>query len=108
MGTAEVIDRFNAVFLNRDATTLPALLHEDVVLDLIEGGSLEGRETAGEYWSKVTEADGIFEVQAIHIAGEHAAITWTYRFEGGQSQGLNLTHVRDGLIVRSTGYSRAS
>ncbi|GLZ82078.1 hypothetical protein Afil01_68850 [Actinorhabdospora filicis] len=106
MGTAEVIDRFNAVFHEHDPAALDAVLHDDVVLDLIEGGSLEGREAAGSYWKKIAEADGTFEVEAVHIAGEFATIPWTYHFPGGHSRGVNLTHVRDGVVVRSTGYSR--
>lgn len=105
MGTAEVIDRFNDVFQRHDPASLWGLLHQEVVLDLIEGGSLRGRD-AGEYWTKVAEADGAFEVEAIHIDGEFATVRWTFHFTGGHSQGVNLTQVRDGVIVRSTGYSR--
>jgi ketosteroid isomerase-like protein len=110
--TAEVIRRFNEAFHRHDAAALTALVAQDCVVEnsrpAPNGSQHVGREVCLALWQAIATTPGThFEVEDIFIAGEQAIVRWRYRWgEGDRAsvRGVNLTRVRNHLIVESLGY----
>ncbi|GLZ79960.1 hypothetical protein Afil01_47670 [Actinorhabdospora filicis] len=114
--TAEVIARFNAVFTEHDASGLNALIGEDCVMETVEpapeGVRYIGRAACVAFWRALAEDRAVaFRPEQVIVAGEWATVRWRFRFGEGPSDyvtGVNVTRVRDGLIVESVGYSKTA
>ncbi|MBI3529037.1 MAG: nuclear transport factor 2 family protein [Betaproteobacteria bacterium] len=110
--TAEVIRLFNEAFHRHDAAALTNLVAEECVVENSQpapnGSRHVGREACLALWQGIATTPGThFEVEDIFIAGERAIVRWRYRWGEGDSnsvRGVNLTCVRDNLIVESLGY----
>ncbi len=110
--TAEVIRRFNEVFLRHDPAPLAELIARDCVIEKIapapDGGRCTGREECVALWTEIATAPGTrFDLEDVFVADERAVIRW--RFWPGEARansmrGVNLMRVRDGLIVEAMGY----
>jgi ketosteroid isomerase-like protein len=113
--TAEVIERFNDAFLERDAAKLVDLVADDCVMESAQpapnGARYEGYDACLRFWQElIAEPDGSFEPEDVLVSGDRATIRWRYRFgEGEESsvRGVTLMHVRDGKIVEALGYVKA-
>jgi ketosteroid isomerase-like protein len=112
--TAEIMRRFNEVFVRHDASGLADLVAEDCVMEAVQpapnGLRVEGREACVEFWKRLAE-DRVtwFEPEDVAVAGDRAVIRWRYHFgEGDENtvRGVNLMRVRDGLIVEALGYAK--
>ncbi|MFE7513313.1 nuclear transport factor 2 family protein [Streptomyces sp. NPDC057540] len=114
--TAEVIDRFNRAFTEREAGLLADLIAEDCVMESVQpaprGERVSGREACTEWWTALVGDTGSqFTPQEVIVAGDRATIVWTYRFGEGPDQwvqGVNVMRVADGRIVEALGFSKTA
>ncbi|MFE5589048.1 nuclear transport factor 2 family protein [Streptomyces sp. NPDC056549] len=114
--TAEVIDRFNRAFTDREAGLLAGLIAEDCVMESVQpaprGERVSGREACTEWWTAlVDDTTSQFIPQEVIVAGDRATIVWTYRFGEGPDQwvqGVNVMRVTDGRIVEALGFSKTA
>ena len=108
--TAEIMRRFNAVFLRHDPTELKNLIAEQCVIEKIgpapDGDRCVGREACIALWEGIaTEPGTHFDLEEVFAAGDRAIIRWRYWLGEGQSvRGVNLMRVADSLIVEAMGY----
>jgi hypothetical protein len=110
--TKELMNRFNAAFLNHDPTLLEDLIAEDCVIENTvpapDGARIEGRAACLVHWQKIATTPGTgFDVEGVEVFDNRAILLW--RFHWGESaadsvRGVNLMRVRDGLIVEAQGY----
>ncbi|MFF0477548.1 nuclear transport factor 2 family protein [Streptomyces sp. NPDC004284] len=114
--TAEVIDRFNRAFTDREAGLLADLIAEDCVMESVQpaprGERVSGREACTEWWTAlVDDLTAQFTPQEVIVSGDRATIVWTYRFGDGPGQwvqGVNVMRVTDGRIVEALGFSKTA
>ncbi|WP_426362185.1 nuclear transport factor 2 family protein [Streptomyces sp. E-08] len=114
--TAEVIDRFNRAFTDRETGLLAGLIAEDCVMESVQpaprGERVSGREACTEWWTAlVDDTASQFTPQEVIVAGDRATILWTYRFGEGPDQwvqGVNVMRVADGRIVEALGFSKTA
>ena len=112
--TAEIIRRFNDVFLCHDAAALADLVADDCVMESVqpapEGTRYEGRVACVAFWQALaTDPTSWFELEDVAVADDRATIRWRYRFGEGDEhsvRGVNLMRVRDGQIVEALGYAK--
>ncbi|GAA4059806.1 nuclear transport factor 2 family protein [Nonomuraea soli] len=112
--TAEVIDRFNRAFVHHEPDLLDDLIGDDCVMEAIQpapdGARYEGREACLTFWRALADDRTTqFEPEDVVVLGDRATIRWRYRFGDGPAdsvRGVNLMHIRDGLIVEALGYSK--
>ncbi|WP_369142257.1 nuclear transport factor 2 family protein [Streptomyces sp. R44] len=114
--TAEVIDRFNRAFTDREAGLLTDLIADDCVMESVQpaprGERVSGREACTQWWTALVDDLGAqFTPQDVIVAGDRATIVWTYRFGDGADQwvqGVNVMRVTDGRIVEALGFSKTA
>ncbi|MFD3531929.1 nuclear transport factor 2 family protein [Streptomyces sp. NPDC058664] len=114
--TAEVIDRFNRAFTDREAGLLTDLIAEGCVMESVQpaphGERVVGREACTKWWTALVEdLASQFTPQEVIVAGDRATIVWTYRFGDGPDQwvrGVNVMRVADGRIVEALGFSKTA
>jgi hypothetical protein len=112
--TAELMNRFNQVFLQHDPTTLSSMIAEDCVIEKINpapnGDSCVGRDACVALWTEIATTPGTrFDLEETWAMGERAIIRW--RLWNGDTtsiRGVNLMRVRDGLIVEAMGYVKGA
>ena len=112
---SEVIHQFNQAFLQHDGSLLKDLVAEDCVMESVEpapdGTRYVGRNACLEFWQNLANnRDGAFATEDIVVLADRAIIRWRYRFGSGLLQsvrGVNVMHVRDGLIVEALGYVKS-
>lgn len=108
--TAEIMRRFNEVFLRHDPSELKNLVAENCVIEKInpgpEGDRWIGRDACMANWEAIaTEPGSHFDLEETFAAGDRATIRWRYHSKDGKSvRGVNLMRVSDGLIVEAMGY----
>ena len=108
--TAEILRRFNDVFLHHDPAELQNLIAENCVIEKItpdpEGDRCVGREACIALWQGIaTEPGTHFDLEETFAAGDRAIIRWRYWSNEGRSvRGVNLMRVGGGLIVEAMGY----
>ena len=108
--TADIMRRFNNVFLGHDPSELKELVAENCVIEKIAPDSEEdrcvGRDACIALWEGIaTEAGTHFELEEVFAAGDRATIRWRYWSGDGQSvRGVNLMRVSGGRIVEAMGY----
>jgi ketosteroid isomerase-like protein len=113
--TLQIIQQFNQAFLQHNASLLDGLIADDCVMESVEpapdGTRYVGRTACLEFWQKLANnRDGAFSNEDIVAIGDRAIIRWRYRFGPGLSKsvrGVNVMHVRDGLIVEALGYVKS-
>jgi len=92
------VDRFNAA----DADGLAALYHPDAINHQVTQDPVEGRAAIHAMFEReFAQADMVCIVEAIHEAGEVAALEWR---DPLGLRGCGFFTVRDGLIVFQRGY----
>ena len=110
--TAEIMRRFNEVFLRHDPSDLKNLVAENCVIEKInpgpDGDRCVGRDACIHNWEAIaTEPGSHFDLEETFTAGERATIRWRYHSKDGRSvRGVNLMRVRNGLIVEAMGYMK--
>jgi ketosteroid isomerase-like protein len=110
--TAEIMRRFNDVFLRHDSSALPDLVADDCVLENTQPAPNGARQVGGEAciatWKEIATTPGThFDLEDVVVAGDRAIIRWRYWWGEGESdsvRGVNLMRVRDGRIVEAMGY----
>ena len=108
--TAEIMRRFNEVFLRHDPSELKNLVAENCVIEKINPGPDSdrwvGRDACIANWEAIaTEPGSHFDLEETFAAGDRATIRWSYHSKDGRSvRGVNLMRVSDGLIVEAMGY----
>ncbi|WP_055494231.1 nuclear transport factor 2 family protein [Streptomyces sp. TP-A0356] len=110
--TLKVIDEFNRAFREHDPSLLKGLLAEDCVLEnsgpAPDGSRHEGYAECLEFWSGIAANEAVdFQPEEVWAAGDRAVCRWTMRWGSGSKdfvRGVNVTRLRDGLIVESFGY----
>lgn len=111
--TADIMRRFNDVFLCHDPSGLKNLIAEHCVIEKIgpapDGDRCVGREACVALWEGIaTEPGTHFDLEEVFAAGDRATIRWRYWMSHDRSvRGVNLMRVRDGLIVEAMGYVKA-
>ncbi|GGS98355.1 nuclear transport factor 2 family protein [Nonomuraea spiralis] len=114
--TADVIDRFNRAFVERDRDLLTDVVGEDCVMESVQpaptGERVVGRQACLDWWGAlVDDRTSRFEPQEVIVAGDRATIQWHYHYGPGPSDwvsGVNVMRVRDGQIVEALGYSKTA
>jgi len=112
--TAELMDRFNTVFLQHDPTTLPSMIAEDCIIEKInpspDGDRCVGRDACVALWTDIATAPGTrFDLEETCAMGDRAIIRWRFWSSDTTSiRGVNLMRVRDGLIVEAMGYIKGA
>ena len=92
------VDRFNAA----DADGLAALYHPDAINHQVTQDPVEGRAAIHAMFEReFAQADMVCIVEAIHEAGDVAALEWR---DPLGLRGCGFFTVRDGLIVFQRGY----
>ena len=81
--TAEIMSRFNEVFLRHDPTELKNLIAEQCVIEKIgpapDGDRCVGREACIALWEGIaTEPGTHFDLEEVFAAGDRAIIRWRY------------------------------
>ena len=108
--TAEIMRRFNEVFLRHDPSELNNLVAENCVIEKVspgpDGDRWIGRDACIANWkTTATEPGSHFDLEEVFAAGDRATIRWHYfPSEGRSVRGVNLMRVSDGLIVEAMGY----
>ncbi len=112
---AEVLQRFNQVFLSHDPSALWDMVAEDCLLENTgpapEGARYDGREACVALWTQIATAPGTYFVpEDLIIRGDRGIILWRYHWgqdPGSSVRGVNLMCVREGRIVEALGYVKA-
>ncbi len=110
--TAEIMERFNAAFLNHDPALLEDLVAEDCVIENTvpapDGERYQGRAACLGLWRGIATAAGLwFDVEGVEVWQDRAILRWRLHWGEGpaeQVRGVNLMRVRDGLIIEAQGY----
>jgi SnoaL-like protein len=114
IATAELMDRFNEVFLLHDPARLRDMIAEDCVIEKINaapnGDRCIGREACVALWTEIATAPGThFDLEETLVMGDRAIIRW--RFWSNDTtwiRGVNLMRVHDGQIVEAMGYVKGA
>ena len=110
--TAEIMRRFNQAFRDHEPAILKDLIAHDCVMESIQpapnGTRYEGYDACLAFWEALAkDPAAYFDVEDTVTMGDRATIRWRFNFGEGESvRGVNLMHVRDGLIVEALGYSK--
>ncbi|MCF2526883.1 nuclear transport factor 2 family protein [Yinghuangia soli] len=123
--TAEIMRRFNDVFINHDPADLPELVADDCVMVSVqpapEGTRYEGRADCVAFWTALaSDPNTSFTPTEVIIAGDRATILWKAVFttpdaadtvfgDGHTSYvlGVNVMRVKDGRITEALGYTKS-
>jgi hypothetical protein len=114
--TAEILTRFDQVFLSHDPTALQVLVAEDCVIENTQpapdGSRHEGKSACIELWTRIaTNPDISFETECIVARGDRGEIRWRLRWgpdHADSVRGVNLMRVRDGQVVEALGYVKGA
>jgi SnoaL-like domain len=112
--TAEIIRRFNDVFLRHDPSELRELVGDNCVIETIapapDGDRCVGSDACIALWEGIaTEPGTHFDLEEVFATGDRATIRWRYWRGDGQSiRGVNLMRVSGGRIVGAMGYVKAA
>jgi hypothetical protein len=114
--TADVMRRFNNVFLRHDPSDLAELIATDCVIENTtpapNGERRVGRDACRALWTEIATAPGTrFDLEDVCVLGERAIIRWRFWWGEGESnsvRGVNLMRVRGALIVEAMGYVKGS
>ena len=112
--TADLMHRFNQVFLQHDTATLSSMIAEDCVIEKInpapDGDRCSGRAACVALWTEIATAPGTrFDLEETWAMGDRAIIRWRFWSSDTTSiRGVNLMRVRDGLIVEAMGYVKSA
>src|SRR6266404_1235826 len=114
--TAELMRRFNDVFLCHDPAALTDLIAEDCVIENIKpapnGARQVGRDACVALWTEIATTPGThFDLEEVVVAGDRAIIRWRYWWGEGEAnsiRGVNLMRVRQGKIVEAMGYVKGN
>jgi hypothetical protein len=110
--TAEILARFNQVFLSHDPSALHQLVADDCVIENTQpapdGSRHEGKAACIQLWTGIaTNLEIWFEPERISARGDRGEIRWRLRWgpeHGNSVRGVNLMRVVDGRIVEAAGY----
>ena len=114
--TAEVLRRFNEVFLSHDPAALADLVAEDCIIENTnpapDGSRHVGRAACIALWTGIATAPGtFFELEDVTVMGDRGLIFWRYHWgpeKESSVRGVNLMRLRDGLIVEALGYVKGN
>ena len=112
--TAELMRRFNEVFLRHNPVPLREMIAEDCVIEKISpapnGDRCIGRNACVALWSEIATASGThFDLEETYAMGERAIIRWRFWSDETHSvRGVNLMRVREGKIVEAMGYVKGA
>lgn len=110
--TAEILARFNQVFLTHDPAALEDLVADDCVIEntqpASDGARHEGKAECIELRTKIATMPGAyFETEGIIARGDRGEIRWRLIWgpeHRDSVRSVNLMHVRNGRIVEALGY----
>lgn len=114
--TAEILARFNQVFLSHEPSALQDLVADDCVIENTQpapdGSRHEGKTACIQLWTGIaTNSDIWFETEGIVARGDCGEIRWRLRWgpeHGNSVRGVNLMRVRGGQIVEALGYVKGT
>lgn len=111
--TTLIMERFNNAFQRHDPTELPTLIHEQCIMESIQGPDgikYEGYEACLDFWKALaTDPKTHFDVEEVFVSGDRATIRWRYYWGNEKNntvRGVNLMRVSDGKIIEALGYSK--
>jgi hypothetical protein len=114
--TAEILTRFNQLFISHDPTALRDLVADDCVIENTQpapdGSRHEGKAACVQLWTGIATNSGIsFETECIIARGDRGEIPWRLRWgseHGDSVRGVNLMRVRDRHIVEALSYLKGA
>ena len=114
--TAEILARFNRVFLSHDPTPLEDLVADGCVIENTQpapdGSHHTGKAACVQLWTKIATMTGaFFETECVIARGDRGEIRWRLRWgpEPDDSvRGVNLMRVCNGQIVEAFGYVKGA
>lgn len=114
--TADILTRFDQVFLTHDPAALQELVADDCVIENTQpapdGSRHTGKAACIELWTRIaTNSDLHFETECIIARGDRGEIRWRLSWgseQGDAVRGVNLMRVRDGQVVEALGYVKGA
>jgi ketosteroid isomerase-like protein len=109
MHARAVVDTFAAAWAGHDLDTALSMLTDDCVFDATgpppDGTRCVGRDAIRALWRPIfDDVTSTFEVEATIDAGDHVVGLWRYSWADGHIRGVDVFHVRDGLIAEKLSY----
>ena len=109
MNGREVVDKFAAAWAAHDLDSALALLTDDCVFDATgpppDGTRCVGRDAVRAAWKPIfDDVASKFDIEQTIDAGDHVVGLWRYSWTDGHIRGVDVFHVRDGLIAEKLSY----
>jgi len=113
-GPADVVDRFNAAMNARDVDAVMALMSHDCVFDGTappDGERFDGATQVRQAWEALfaSAREAGFSTEEMITAEDRVVVRWRYDWidndgRPGHIRGIDLFHVRNGLITEKLAY----
>lgn len=109
MNPRQVVDKFGAAWAAHDLDLVLSMLTDDCVFDATgpapDGTRCVGRDAIRDAWKPIfDDATSTFEVELTIDAGDHVIGLWRYSWTDGHVRGVDVFHVRDGLVAEKLSY----
>lgn len=104
-----VVQAFQAALDSRDVDRVMALMTDGCVFETTDppdGLRHEGQAAVRASWEAFFRASpqACFETEEVIVAGNRTVVRWRYSWGRGHVRGVDLFHVRDGLIAEKLSY----
>lgn len=109
MDPLETIASFGAAWGAHDLDGTLALVTDDCVFESTEPGPdgvrYTGREAIREAWRPIfDDVHAVFEAEETFAMADRVVQRWCYSWVDGHIRGVDLFHVRDGLVAEKLSY----
>jgi ketosteroid isomerase-like protein len=106
---AAAVDRFAAAFDRQDVDEIMAAMTTDCVFESTappDGKRYEGQAAVRAVWADLfaSTPDGRFESEELFVCADRAVGRWRYVWADGHVRGVDIFHVRDGLVAEKFSY----
>ncbi len=105
-----VVLQFNEVFNRHDVPAMMLLMSEDCLFENTapapDGSVYKGKATVTQFWETFFQESpqAHIEIEEIFGFGERCVMRWQYNWGSGHVRGVDIFHVRKGLITEKLSY----
>ncbi len=105
-----VVMQFNDAFNQHDVPVMMALMSEDCLFENTspapDGTIYKGQADVRQFWESFFQesSQAHIEIEEIFGFGERCVMRWTYSWGSGHVRGVDIFHVRQGLITEKLSY----